>query len=112
MKTSDHLTQLRKGTVDLAILAILQLKPRYGGEIVQILGSFPGMDAPTGTVYPLLTRLNKQKLVSTTWEESAIGPPRKYYHLTRLGEQTLAELTENWRALSSALNAILKETSQ
>lgn len=108
MAGTDHITQLRKGTIDLAILSLLRSSPRYGGEIVSILGSFQGLNASGGTVYPLLTRLKKQNLVTTTWEESPSGPPRKYYHLTDLGRRTLIELVDNWNGLSAAMNSILE----
>lgn len=112
MAGTDHITQLRKGIIDLAILALLQQHPRYGGEIVSILSDMSGLNATGGTVYPLLSRLKTQELVSTTWEESPHGPPRKYYHLTSAGRTTLRELTRNWNAIAAAMTTILEGDSR
>lgn len=109
MARADHLSQLRKGVLELAILALVSTGPRYGGQIVEELAARPGLDASAGTVYPLLTRLNSAGLLDTSWQESPVGPPRKYYQLNRAGRDTLAQLTASWQTFAATLNDLLKE---
>lgn len=108
MATNDHAVQLRKGVLELAILALLERQARYGGEIVEELGARPGLEASAGTVYPLLTRLRGSGLVETTWRESPVGPPRKYYTLTPAGHTAMAALASSWRELNAALSGLLE----
>ncbi len=62
----DVSTQLRKGSLELAVLALLSAAPRYGADVVEDLSGRPGLEATSGTIYPLLTRLKNAKLVETT----------------------------------------------
>ncbi len=101
-------SQFRRGALELAILALLREGELYGGEIIDRLRGLEGLDAGAGTVYPLLSRLGRSTLVHTTWRESPVGPPRKYYRLTPPGHRVLAELANDWRALSRALDALLE----
>ena len=102
-------TQLRKGALELAVLAILSSGPRYGVELVAELAARRGLDAGSGTIYPLLTRLKKSGLVATTWQESPVGPPRKYYTLSNAGRQQLASQLLAWSHLVSAMTQLLEE---
>lgn len=102
----ERITQLRKGALELAVLALLHQAPRYGGKVVEDL-TVGGLDVSTGTIYPVLTRLKKAELVDTHWEESPYGPPRKYYTLTAAGEAELQALTDAWRSLSGSIDALL-----
>ncbi len=113
MRSSATSSQMRKGTVELAILALLARRDYYGGELVDELATFPGLDAASGTVYPILKRMAKSGHLTTRWEESPAGPPRKYYALTASGNAELASLSSEWNQLQSALNALLadKESS-
>lgn len=110
MARDERVAQLRKGVLELAILALLDGRRRYGGEIVEQLASRPGLDASAGTVYPLLTRLKTAALVETEWQESPSGPPRKYYRLTAAGSRALADSARQWRLLTAALDELLKES--
>lgn len=103
----DRQTQLRKGALELAVLAILRGGERYGAEIVDVLASLPGLDAGAGTVYPVLSRLNRAKLVETSWRESPYGPPRKYYRLSRSGQAQLDHHIVAWRQLAQAMDRVL-----
>ena len=103
----DRQTQLRKGALELAVLAILRGGERYGAEIVDVLASLPGLDAAAGTVYPVLARLNRSKLVDTSWRESPYGPPRKYYRLSRTGHGQLERHIVAWRQLVQAMDSVL-----
>ncbi len=99
--------QLRKGTVELAVLALLARKDHYGGELVESLSSHSGLDASAGTIYPLLKRLSGSGVVSTSWVESPSGPPRKYYSLTTSGRNEFGQLRDAWRELTASLNTLL-----
>jgi PadR family transcriptional regulator PadR len=84
--------QMRKGILDLCILKALADGERYGYSLVKTLASIPGIGVAEGSIYPLLSRLKKQGLVSTRLEESSEGPARKYYRLTASGEELRAEM--------------------
>lgn len=108
----DVSTQLRKGSLEIAVLALVSAEPRYGADIVESLAARPGLEAAAGTIYPLLTRLKNAGLVETQWHESPVGPPRKYYSLSLSGRRQLAAQREAWARLSSAMTALLKETER
>lgn len=109
MPTSDRSRQLRKGVIELAILAVLDREECYSIEIIDRLDAFPALSATPGTVYPLLARLDKAGLVTTRWAEAAGGPPRKYYRLTSEGRASLTEGVAAWGALSGAMTELLGE---
>lgn len=104
----ERVAQLRKGVLELAILAILADGASYGGRIVERLAAQPGLTASRGTVYPLLARLKNAGALATTWHESPIGPPRKYYELTADGRTSLRELRAAWSELHQAVEALMK----
>ena len=108
MATDTAGTPLRRGALELGVLAVLGRAPSYGGEIVETLAGLPGLDTGAGTVYPLLSRFQRAGRVETTWQESPSGPPRKYYTLTRAGRDELAAQTAAWRALDSTMDTLLE----
>jgi PadR family transcriptional regulator, regulatory protein PadR len=77
--------QMRKGVLDFCILKALAGGECYGYALVKALVAIPGIGVAEGSIYPLLSRLKKQGLVSTRLEESSEGPARKYYELTSSG---------------------------
>ena len=79
--------QLRKGCLELAILAALWRGRLYGLEIMRRLSEDSGLNVPEGTVYPLLSRLKSGGLLSSEWVEAEAGHPRKYYRLTAVGRR-------------------------
>lgn len=103
----ERVAQLRKGVLELAILAILSGGQAYGGELVERLAEHDGLAASRGTVYPLLARLKKAGAVVTSWEESPVGPPRKYYALTDSGRASLVDLRAAWAELHDAVTQLL-----
>lgn len=110
-RTDDrHVGALRRGVIELAVLGLLADGPRYGQQVVEELSRTPALAVPAGTVYPLVSRLLKDGLIASTWEESPVGPPRKYYRLTPEGQATLASMTSAWRQLRDALDQILQES--
>lgn len=89
--------QLRKGTLELAILAALQQRTLYGLELLKLLQSLPSTTITEGTLYPLLDRLKRDELVDAQWVQEGETRPRKYYQLTPLGNKKLTDLTRLWR---------------
>ena len=89
--------QLRKGTLELVILAALKERKLYGLELLKLLQSFETMKITEGTLYPLMDRLKRDELVSAVWHNEGDTRPRKYYQLTIQGENKLQALTSRWR---------------
>lgn len=85
----NWIVQVRKGVLEYCILNALYTRDRYGYDLVKTLVDLPGLGVTEGTVYPLLSRLRVQKLVTTRLEESTEGPVRKYYALTAHGKTTV-----------------------
>jgi PadR family transcriptional regulator PadR len=99
--------QLRKGCLELAILASLWGGRLYGLEILRRLESGSDLVISEGTVYPLLSRLKSLALVDSEWVESDGGHPRKYYRLTAAGRQRALEMARVWSEFSSSLSKLL-----
>ena len=98
-------TQLRKGLLELCVLAALRREALYGYDIVKRLAAGGGLLIGEGTVYPILSRFKKDGLVETTLVESAGGPARKYYHLTPKGRLTLAKMLAHWAEVRAGIDA-------
>ena len=101
-------TELRRGTLEYCVLALLQTEPRYGFDLVRGLGNVDGLVTSEGTIYPLLSRLRRDGLVKTAWKESTSGPPRRYYELTAAGERALEQFREEWNRFTRAVGRLLK----
>jgi len=100
-------TQLRRGAVEYCVLALLRDRQRYGFELVHELSAMDGMVTSEGTIYPLLSRLRREELVSTSWQESDSGPPRRYYRLTQAGQRALDEFSDEWARFRDAVDHFL-----
>jgi len=99
--------QLRKGCLELAILAVLWSDRLYGLEIMRRLADGSGLIVPEGTVYPLLSRLKAEGLLSSEWVEAEAGHPRKYYRLTAAGRRRVSEMARFWQSFSASLDDLL-----
>lgn len=102
-------TQMLKGILQGCTLAVLSDGEMYGYKIVETLKSYGFNDVHEATVYPILTRLNKQGLLKYEKRPSDLGPPRKYYSLTQLGKQELELFDQCWHDISKNVDTILKE---
>jgi PadR family transcriptional regulator PadR len=102
--------QMRKGVLEFCILSIISRGEAYPSDILGMMKEAKLM-VVEGTLYPLLTRLKNQGLLSYTWKESTGGPPRKYYKLTPIGEQYVNELNTTWKELVEAVNQTTLKTS-
>jgi PadR family transcriptional regulator, regulatory protein PadR len=97
--------QLKKGALDLCVLALLARADSYAYEIASRLADAIGMGE--GTIYPLMRRMQSDGLVETYLVESTAGPSRKYYRLTPAGKTSLATQTRAWRSFADAVQMIL-----
>jgi PadR family transcriptional regulator PadR len=99
--------QLRKGCLELAILAALWGGRLYGLEILRHLESGSNLIVSEGTVYPLLSRLKSLGVLQSEWVESDAGHPRKYYSLTPLGRHRARDMARFWEGFSASLSQLL-----
>jgi PadR family transcriptional regulator, regulatory protein PadR len=100
-------TQLRRGVVGPCVLALLDGRSRYGLELVRELDDAGQLLSSQGSVYPLLSRLQRAGLVSSRWQTSDTERPRRYYELTDAGRGELAEFRAEWRRFSGSVSALL-----
>lgn len=103
--------QLRKGALELVILASLQGGPVYGLALLRRLQGFPTTAITEGTLYPLLDRLKREGLVSAEWLQEEQLRPRKYYQLTNNGMRKLSALVRAWRQSVADIDALLTATT-
>ena len=104
---SEKFVAVRKGLLEFAVLRVVAGDKLYVAEVLQRLAGTE-FSTQEGTLYPLLSRLRREKLVDYEWQESEAGPPRKYYQLTEGGQRALAELQGYWQHLTETLNRIGK----
>jgi PadR family transcriptional regulator PadR len=100
-------TQMRKGILEYCILSIISKGETYASDIIAELKKSQ-MLVVEGTLYPLLTRLKNNGLLTYNWVESTSGPPRKYYVLSPEGASVLRQLDKTWQELSSAVQTALE----
>lgn len=97
--------ELRRGILLLAVLSQLH-EEQYGYSLKQSLNA-KGLEINEGTLYPLLRRLEDQKLLVSDWKVVDDVRPRRYYRMSEEGKRILANLTEEWRTLAAVLNNLL-----
>ncbi len=108
MDTKKKEAQLRKGVLEVCILSLLKDKEMYTSDLLVSLKE-AHLLVVEGTIYPLLSRLKNEGLLSYRWEESVTGPPRKYFKLTEDGEAVQKALTTAWKELSTSVNQLIKK---
>lgn len=96
---------MRKGVLEYCILAIIAESEVYASDIIAQLKEAE-LIVVEGTLYPLLTRLKNDDLLSYRWEESKSGPPRKYYSISEKGRSLLAELDNAWKEMVVSVNKL------
>jgi PadR family transcriptional regulator PadR len=101
-------TQLRKGVVELAVLATIGRGETYGYRIVERLQGLEGLELTESTVYPVLTRLARDGSLSVRTGASPAGPTRRYYRLTDDGRQRFLQMAECWGKISVSLSQLLE----
>lgn len=97
--------QLKKGVLELCVLSVLSKKDYYGYELINEISKTIAIS--DGTIYPILRRLTKEGYFTTYLQESAEGPPRKYYRLTELGYETKDQLEREWLEFQNSVNKII-----
>lgn len=102
----ENITEMLKGALEGCVLEIIDRGTTYGYEITQQLRKLGFTDVVEGTVYTILVRLEKNKLVSIVKKPSDIGPPRKFYTLTKQGRQELRHFWAKWDFVSSKINEL------
>lgn len=102
-------SQIRKGSLEMCLLGVIASRPRYGFEIVQYLNG-SDLAVTEGTIYPLLNRLQNEGLIDARWQESANGPPRKYYAQTEAGAAAFFRMRDEWRQYAASVEQILAQS--
>ena len=103
----ERSSQMLKGVLDMALLALIAEEPSYGYEMVSKLRERGLELVSEGSIYPLLSRLQRGGLVESYLQESPGGPPRKYYRISSSGTASLAEWASDWRRLSTSVDRVL-----
>lgn len=98
-------SQMRKGVLEYCIISTLRANDAYASSLIAELKE-ARMIVVEGTLYPLLTRLKNQGLLSYRWEESTQGPPRKYYSLTDKGREALSDMDAAWKEVVESVEYI------
>ena len=105
MNIDNAKSQMRKGMLEYCVLLLLSRAASYTNDIIQRLKE-ADLIVVEGTLYPLLTRLKKEGLLTYEWQESVQGPPRKYYALTNTGREALAAMEETWNSLTKTVEIL------
>lgn len=111
MDIENSKAQMRKGVLELCILAILSQGEKYPSDIIEVMKE-AHLLIVEGTLYPLLTRLKNDGLLTYRWVESTSGPPRKYFTLTDDGRKFLAEMSAAYTELNKSVDKILNNSNQ
>lgn len=106
----ENLTEMLKGVLEGCVLEIISRKQTYGYEITRKLNALGFTDVVEGTVYTILVRLEKNKLVNMEKKPSDIGPPRKFYTLTATGRAELQKFWEKWAFVASRMSELKEQT--
>lgn len=110
MDLENAKAQMRKGVLEMCVLAVISEGETYPPEIMKKL-EWTNLIVKEGTLYPLLIRLKNDGLVDYIWREGEKGPPRKYFTVSDQGRQFLTELTDSWDQLVHSVNQTLKGDS-
>ncbi|TYA10068.1 PadR family transcriptional regulator [Paenibacillus faecis] len=102
----ENLTEMLKGVLEGCVLEIISRNETYGYEITRQLNALGFKDVVEGTVYTILIRLEKNKLVEVTKKPSDMGPPRKFFALNEAGSEELRRFWEKWEFVSSKINEL------
>src|SRR5262249_36736119 len=111
MAGEGGLTELRRGVLGPCVLSLLELRPRFGLELVRDLAAADGLLTSDGTVYPLLNRLRDAGLVTSEWQDNEGERARRYYSITEAGRQSLEALRGDWAQFSATVGKVLNHTA-
>ncbi|HTX66012.1 MAG TPA: helix-turn-helix transcriptional regulator [Opitutaceae bacterium] len=102
MGVNEKFNPIRKGLLEFLVLKIIAADKVYAADILRQLRETE-FATQEGTLYPLLSKMRREKLLDYEWKESEAGPPRKYYELTAKGREQLRETTEYWQKISGTV---------
>ncbi len=102
----ENLTEMLKGVLEGCVLEIISREKIYGYEITRRLNALGFSDVVDGTVYTILVRLEKNKLVDIEKKPSEIGPPRKFFALNEAGREELQRFWAKWEFVSAKINEL------
>jgi PadR family transcriptional regulator, regulatory protein PadR len=102
----EDLTEMLKGVLEGCVLEIINGGETYGYEITRRLNALGFTDVVEGTVYTILVRLEKNKLVDIEKKPSDMGPPRKFFTLNDAGREELRKFWEKWEFVSSRMSEL------
>ena len=105
----DNLTEMLKGVLEGCVLEIISREETYGYEITRRLNALGFTDVVEGTVYTILIRLEKGKLVDVKKKPSDMGPPRKFFSLNEAGRKELQGFWEKWEFIAAKLTELKEE---
>jgi PadR family transcriptional regulator, regulatory protein PadR len=105
------LTELRRGVLGPCVLALLEIRPRFGLELVRDLAAADGLLTSEGTVYPLLNRLRDAGLVTGEWQDNPGQRARRYYSITDAGKQSLAGFRSEWASFSATVTSVVSHAA-
>lgn len=109
MMNEEWVSQIKRGTLEYAIMLSINSEDRYGYDLIQTLENYPLLKTKESTVYPLLRRLLKNGYLESYWQNMGEGiPSRKYYRITELGIMYLNEMDNNWQTLVSSIDELRK----
>jgi PadR family transcriptional regulator PadR len=99
--------QLRRGSLEFAILLAVSAGPRYGLAIIEHLEALTDLVVTEGTIYPLLGRLTRDGLLASWWVDNEAPHARKYYRVTALGSRRLAEMKDEWATFTAKISRLI-----
>ena len=108
--SQEWTAELKKGSVQLCLLALLAKEQKYGFQVLKELRDLSGgfFDLKEGTLYPALRRLEERGFVESHWVEPETGIPRKYYRITDRGRRALNEAIEVWNRMAAGTRRVLE----
>ena len=109
---TDKLTEMLKGVLEGCVLEIINQGETYGYEITRKLNALGFTDVVEGTVYTILIRLEKNRLVEITKKSSDMGPPRKFFTLNDAGREQLRQYWGRWEFLSSKIEELKEKNHE
>ena len=107
----ENITEMLKGVLEGCVLEIISHEEIYGYEITKRLNALGFSDVVDGTVYTILVRLERNKLVESTKRPSEMGPPRKFFTLNEAGREELEKFWAKWEFVSTKINELMEKKS-
>ncbi len=102
-------SQMLKGILQGIILMILSKEPEYGYGLSKKMDHYGLKDIPKGTIYPLLTAMEKREFIKGKKQASDLGPTRKYYYITKNGQKAKNDFIQKWGRLQKSVNMLVEE---